>query len=546
MPASKKDDHVGGSAMEASGIAAIVNPGGAGHGGDELPEEIDRFGSITQSTPLDRKASGNNISIVIGSIAGALIGLMPTAMGNNQITFAVALVITVAVAWCSRFRALITAALVATAVLSANLMGSLSSIAVLWGDQTGDLASVMLMVSIWAVVGVRAVEGRLKAKERSSLLGLVRKDFLTGVGNQRAFWEALVGLIALSRRSGTPLSLVLLDMDNFKDVNDSYGHQSGDLVLKAVAHILRRTCREADQLFRYGGDEFAVICPDTTESGAEGLSRRLLEAISKLPAGFPSISACIGVAQLKDGYSASSLLDVADNALMKVKKEGRFGNIGLAGTGATGFGITTESSEFNAQQAALQLAMASLSPDREVDTGHAESVERLIVLVAERLGAQGEECEKIRLAARVHDVGTYVIPDSVREKPGPLNENEWKLVRAHVEAGESIVRSIPQLEPTAQIVRHTHERWDGNGYPDSVEGEAIPLGSRIIAVCDCFQALRHDRSYRKSLTTNEALDELMLCSGTQFDPSVVDALVEVVSNSRPHGGNVSLSAGEAA
>ncbi len=542
MPTTNRDDQLGGNArgMQASALdAAPVRNGSE----DELPVETDHFGSITQSAPLDRKASGNNASIFIGGFIGALIGLMPAVVGHGVITFGVAIVIIVAVAWCSRFRTLVAASLVATALQTVDLFGGLSAYSVLGDGAPSKVDSIALIAGIWAVVGIRAVDGKLKSRDLSTLVGLVRKDFLTGVGNQRAFWEALSGSIALARRSNTDLSLVLMDMDNFKQVNDRYGHRSGDLVLKAVAEVLGHVCRESDQLFRYGGDEFAIVCPDTRVSGVEELSWRLVKSIDKMPKGFPAITACAGVAQLEGTQSASDLLDAADHTLMKVKNDGRSGSVGVANTDDRLQSISADSSEFNAQQAALQLAMASLSPESDAGISHSESVERLAILIAGRLGVRGHECEKVQLAARVHDVGSYVIPESIREKQGPLSEEEWKQVRAHVEAGERIVTSIPQLAPTAEIVRHTHERWDGNGYPDGLEGELIPLGSRIIAVCDTFQALRHDRAYRKSLTTNEALDELKRSSGTQLDPEAVDALVEVVSDKRPHGGNISLGTG---
>ncbi len=542
MPTINREDQLRGNGRGTP--TGALDDAAVGIGSEnELPTETDHFGSITQSAPLDRKASGNRASIFIGGFVGALIGLLPAVMGRGVITFGVAIVIIVAVAWCSRFRTLVAASLVATTLQLIDLLGGLSAYSVLGDGLPSNVDSIALIAGIWAVTGIRAVDGRLKARDLSKLVGLVRKDFLTGAGNQRAFWEALVASIALARRTGTHVSLALMDMDNFKQINDKYGHQSGDLVLKGVAEVLRNVCRESDQLFRYGGDEFAIICPDTRISGAEELSWRLVKSIEEMPKGFPTITASVGVAQLEDTQSASDLLDTADHALMKVKSDNQSGSVGIANSDDSMPTLPVDSGEFNAQQAALQLAMASLSPENDAGVSHSESVERLVILVAGRLAVRGRECEKIQLAARVHDVGSYVIPASIREKQSPLTEEEWKQVRAHVEAGEQIVCSIPQLAPTAEIVRHTHERWDGKGYPDGLEGESIPLGSRIIAVCDTFQALRHDRPYRKKLTTNEALDELKRCCGTQFDPKAVDALVEVVSEKRPHGGNISLGTG---
>ncbi len=527
------------TATTAAGDAAASNPtllpAGAGRGG--------YLGSITQSEPLDLEKKVNRASYLMGGLMGVLIGLLPAVTGHETVSFGVALVLVATVAWLLKFRVLIATALIATALQLMDIFGALSPLALFGEQQSSTEFSVALIVGIWAVVGIRAADRKLKEAERARMMDLIRKDFLTDAGNQRAFWESLVKSIAFSKRSGTPLSLILLDMDNFKQVNDRYGHQSGDLVLKAVAEVLRRSCRDMDQLFRYGGDEFSIICPDTRISGAEELSWRLVESINEMPTGFPNISACIGVAELRHSQNGSELLDAADRALMKIKREGHSGSVGIAASDEALQSRSLTSSEFNAQQAALQLAMASLSSDHEVDPGHSESVERLAVLVAGRLGVRGDEYEQLRLAARVHDVGSYVIPESIREKAGPLTDEEWKKVRAHVEAGERIVRSIPQLAPTAGLVRHTHERWDGDGYPDGLDGDTIPLGSRIIAVCDTFQALRHDRPYRIKLTTNEALDELKNCSGTQFDPQTVEALIEVVSDNRPHGGNISLTTG---
>lgn len=381
----------------------------------------------------------------------------------------------------------------------------------------------------------------LQMRRLRKLAGLVGEDYLTGIGNQRAFWEALGNDVALSRRRDMPLSLVLIDLDGFKQVNDRYGHRVGDLLLKGVADSVRATCRGSDRVFRYGGDEFAIICQDTTLREAGELCCRVEQSIEELPEGFPRISASFGVAEIGRLESGSELLDAADHALIQVKEDGRPGSISLAVRGDVKADALEGNGEFGAQQTALKTALMALESDESIEAVHPESVERLAVLVAGRLGMRGMELERLRLASKVYDVGSYVIPGSILEKRGPISEEEWELVRSHVEAGERIVRSIPRLEPTAEVVRHTHERWDGGGYPDGLKGHEIPLGSRIISACDCFQALRHERPYRKKLSTNEALAEIKRCAGTQFDPEVANSLVEVVCSGRPGGGNVSLA-----
>lgn len=380
----------------------------------------------------------------------------------------------------------------------------------------------------------RGVNGRLR-----NLIGI---DYLTGVGNQRAFWDALGRLVALARRSATPLSLILMDLDNFKDVNDEYGHRAGDEVLKAVGQIVREACRGADQVFRYGGDELAILCPDTDARGARELAIRVQSSLSEMPLGYPQITAGVGVAELGSLVAGTDLLDAADSALMAAKYGSvNRGSLRLAAkSGAQRSSQRAGEEMAAARRTALQLACASLDTDAIDPVEHSESVERLVVLVAKRMGVEGEELDKMRLASRVHDVGKVAIPRGIMAKTGALTDAEWSTVRSHPVVGESILSSVPELEPVAGVVRHTHERWDGRGYPDGTAGGEIPLASRIIFVCDSFQAFRHDRPYRGAMTTAEALDHLQECAGSQFDPDVVEALLELVCADRPKGGNISL------
>ncbi|MCW3021730.1 MAG: diguanylate cyclase, partial [Conexibacter sp.] len=269
---------------------------------------------------------------------------------------------------------------------------------------------------------------------------------------------------------------------------------------------------------RTGADELAVVMPGADLAGARGVAERLVSILEQQ--GPVTVSAGIAV----DGGTAPLDGLLADAAAILERAR-------LAGGGRVGAPGRLPSAE-PSRGAIGALALALSERDRGSGE-HAEKVVALAGAVARRLGLDGEDVERIAAAALLHDIGKVAVPDSILSKPGALNDEEWQVVRGHTIVGERILRAVPGLGPVARIVRHGHERVDGTGYPDGLRGDEIPVGSRIVLVCDAYDAMTSDRPYRDALTHATAAAQLRAGAGTQFDPRVVDALLQYLTDCLP-------------
>jgi diguanylate cyclase (GGDEF)-like protein len=295
-----------------------------------------------------------------------------------------------------------------------------------------------------------------------------------------------------------PLLLALYDLDGFKAYNDSFGHPVGDTLLVRLGGNLSSTVSAVGGAYRMGGDEFCVLAP---AAGAGELLRRAAAALAETGDGF-RIGASLGAVALPhDAASASAALRLADRR-MYADKDRAAGSPALQ------------------SRDVLLRAMAEREPGLHE---HTQAVAELARDVAAALGLDAAGCESVARAAELHDVGKVAIPDTILRKAGPLDPAEQEFMRRHSEIGEAIVRAAPALGPAAGLVRASHERWDGCGYPDGLAGEEIPLGARIVAVCDAYSAMRQARPYGMVMSDAQARAELRRCAGTQFDPRVVEA-----------------------
>jgi diguanylate cyclase (GGDEF)-like protein len=361
-----------------------------------------------------------------------------------------------------------------------------------------------------------------------------RTDALTGLLNHGAMQVRVREEIARARRDGTPLTCALVDLDDFKRVNDVSGHQAGDELLRRVAETLQQQLRPYDQVARYGGDEFVLLLPGSDEPAARLVAERVRDAIAVHTATgseFAVAGACsIGVAEWHEPLGADGLLEHADRALLLAKRTGK-GRVAVANPD-----VERELALVHAQAgspAAVQALAAAIEERDSYTHDHSEEVVHLARGVAMILGMPTEHVERIAHAALLHDVGKLAVPNTILHKPGPLDDEEWKVMADHPIAGERILLRIPDLAPIAPIVRHEHEHWDGTGYPDRLRGRRIPLGSRVILACDAWHAMRTDRPYRPALERDEAIAELRRGAGHQFDPEVVDALLDLLGQSPP-------------
>jgi putative nucleotidyltransferase with HDIG domain len=289
--------------------------------------------------------------------------------------------------------------------------------------------------------------------------------------------------------------------------------------------------RSHDLVGRTGQAEFCLLLPETSGDGALPALERLLVELEVVGEGtIRAAGASMGVAVLERGMSAEGLVASARMGCEQAKRSGG-GRAVLAGDPADGIEDAPDGAQHDAVEA---LAVALLERDRYTGE-HSEAVIEMSGAVARNLGLSAVEVERVKSAALLHDIGKVAIPDDILHKPGPLTDDEWKLMRQHPVIGERILRVLPGLGPVARIVRHEHERWDGGGYPDGLAGEAIPLGSRIIIAADTYHAITSDRPYRAARSHSVALEELTRCAGSQFDPTVTAALIGHLYGQRQAG-----------
>lgn len=353
-------------------------------------------------------------------------------------------------------------------------------------------------------------------------------DPLTGLLNHGAFHERLAKEAERARRHGHPLALALLDVDDFKAINDTFGHPVGDRVLRDVAALLREHVRTSDVLARIGGDEFALLMPDTHGASAAVIAERAHGAVGAASVGGGQrVTFSIGVCELDQAKGAEELARLADRALYWAKTHGRdmvWRHSADYGEPHGALAPVGEAARLAPRQAAAAVRALARSVDLKhaATRQHSDRVAELAARLAEELGWAPERVQLLRQAAVVHDVGKVGVPDAVLLKPDRLTAEEFETIRGHSELGAQLAAEILADEQTAWVRSH-HERPDGAGYPDGLSDEEIPEGARIIAVADSYDAMVSDRPYRHGRDPTEALGELRRCAGTQFAPEVVAA-----------------------
>jgi diguanylate cyclase (GGDEF)-like protein len=351
-------------------------------------------------------------------------------------------------------------------------------------------------------------------------------DGLTELYNHRQFHEWLNREISRSSRSGTPFSLIMLDLDHFKMFNDNYGHLAGDAVLRKVARCITSSIRNEDLAFRYGGEEFVVILPGTEPDDAYTVAERIRKAIEESGSisGIAPVSGSFGVSSWPlDGMAGEDIIRRADAALYKAKQSGR-NRVCLASELPEGLTspVSLEIKTRAEPSLSIIYALAATVDAKDHYTyGHSKKVSQYAVGISETLGLPPDRISTIRASGLLHDIGKLAIPDSVLNKPGPLTPEEWEPVKAHPQIGVEILTHVVDLMNCLPAILHHHEHYDGNGYPNGLRGKDIPLEARILAIADAYDALTSMRPYHNQLSPQQALDELRRCAGTQFDPDLV-------------------------
>jgi two-component system cell cycle response regulator len=365
--------------------------------------------------------------------------------------------------------------------------------------------NVVALALASATIGMVIVRAVLTFRERVRLLESTREesltDALTGLGNRRRFVSDLEERLA---DGSEPFALVIFDLDGFKAYNDAFGHSAGDALLGRVAGRLAAATEGYGRSYRLGGDEFCILA-SVGETGPGSVIERSTAALTEEGEGF-AVSCSFGAVSMPaEAKNLTEALRIGDDRMYLHKQRNRPG----------------------ADRQSIDVLVRVLEERDTQLAHHLADVADLAEAVGRRLQVPGPDLQRIRQAAELHDVGKLAIPEEILAKPGALTEDEWAFVRRHTVIGERILGSAPALEAAAMIVRSTHERWDGNGYPDRLAGADIPLGARIISVCDAFDAMTSNRPYAVAVTREQALRELFRYAGMQFDPAVVEAFAAV-------------------
>ncbi len=337
---------------------------------------------------------------------------------------------------------------------------------------------------------------------KAQLLNLSYNDSLTNLYNRRYYEEEMIRLEKLKQ---FPISIIMADINGLKLMNDAFGHESGDLLLQKTAHLLKEFTPENAVICRLGGDEFVGILSECTEENAKNIVDILNNESAKVRVENIALSISFGIGtKYNEKLKINQLFRLAEDRMYqsKLKKVPSM------------------------RQSAIDAIIATLNEKDEYTKRHVKSVSKISFGIAKAMKLPQHDCNEVKNAGLLHDIGKIIIPSSILNKTGPLTDDEYRVIQTHSEIGFRILNSSSETRTIADIVLAHHEHWDGNGYPYQKSGKDIPLKARIICVADAYDAMTSERKYRKSKSSKEALEELIRCSGTQFDPDIVKVFKE--------------------
>lgn len=392
-----------------------------------------------------------------------------------------------------------------------------------------------VMLSTLAVHAAVAIDNAwfLERMEKQAIT-----DSLTGLYNHREFQNRLLEEAERGNRYGNLLSLLILDIDLFKVLNDSHGHVTGDMVLKEIVRLIKKSIRNADIPCRYGGEEFAVILPQTTKNDAKFVAERIRQSVEGTP--FPTLSGqpvhltvSIGIASFpEDMKTREELIIAADQALYFAKNGGRNRVCSYSETLKSAIEKDTGKIDellMDPKIKTIRDLATAIDAKSPYTRGHSEGVVEYATLLGDALELDEEQKKSLMLAGFLHNIGTVSIPDTVLNKPGPLSSEEIKIIQAHPTLAQMLLKKSTHLDLVLPAILYHHERYDGHGYPNGLKGEEIPFLARILGVAEAYHAMISVRPYRPKMNPEQAINELKKNSGTQFDPRIVDSFIALLS-----------------
>ena len=374
-------------------------------------------------------------------------------------------------------------------------------------------------------------------------------DRLTGVANRQALLAALFAEVERASRYERPLCVAFVDIDHFKAVNDSYGHAAGDIVLRGVAQTIAENLRTSDLIGRYGGEEFMLILTETTVDDGAALSEKLRKLVERAHFSVDgntklSVTISIGiVGGAGQQLRMETLVRDADAAMYSAKSLGRNqtyifeepdedARVPRAPVSDAGRARAMEIG-LRARDAATEMLTSFIAPLPHYRGQPSALIASIVVEMAHQLELPDAEVDRIRIAALLHDVGKVAVPEEILDKPAPLTSAEWRTVVQHPRIGQVILEHAAALKDAVPIILHHHERFAGHGYPYGLRANEIPLGARIVAIADAYDAMTHDRPYKRAMSHDAAIIELKQHAGTQFDPELVTLFCDLYTNRAP-------------
>ncbi len=425
-----------------------------------------------------------------------------------------------------------------------------------WGVYVGGLLLIVCILTrqitlIHAVTVYARVTAQLNKELHDAngrLEAQATTDPLTGLPNHRALQAALTAELERAQRYQRSCTLLFIDLDHFKALNDGYGHATGDEVLIAFGQRLAHCVRGIDTVGRWGGEEFIVILAETTMDEAQEIAERIHRMVSQQPfaiSGGLHLTCSIGIASYPaHATGLNVLINAADQAMYAAKRLGRNQHRMIDDPAVRlilASGISEEGREGEALHSIVTTLAALLQQHNAALGEHSKAVADLAEQIALRLGISALEAHMIHVAGQLHDLGKIGVPDAILQKTAQLSADEWEQIKRHPVIGSEIIANIPALRALIPAIRAHHERWNGTGYPDQLCGEHIPRAARIIAVADAYLVMVMDRPYKQAYSSAKAVNELRRCSGTQFDVLVVEALVTLLDERAPLERQVSVS-----